>query len=83
MGQLRGKPRAHSARRSAAVSSGISVPAIEPAIASSGELRAAAGPSASTLSSRESSVARSGGSLARDERLAAPEAGEGKQRAPT
>ena len=45
---------------------GASVPAIEPAIASSGELRWSTCPRASTLPSRDSSVARRGGRLRRE-----------------
>jgi hypothetical protein len=64
-GQSVGKPRAYRAARSPGVPSGSMRPAIESAMPASGEVLDVAGPSASTLRSREWSVARTGGRLLR------------------
>ena len=73
--------RARRARRALRrrASAGASVPAIEPPGAPSGELRASGRPSASTLPSRASRIARRGGTL-RASTGASPGAGPGKAR---
>ena len=74
-GVSRSKPRAKSSRRSRRSSLSATDPAIDAPVSPSGDVRASAGPSASTLASADRIRARSGTWLRRDRDSLSPDRG--------